>query len=133
MHNISSVDILKAAERLRSRWISLLSLEGALEADSYLGMAAAGEDDTEQAANLMLALFERHNALDELRDELHLGVEKGPVTRFSLLPGESSRPVATAGRYRCPERGCTTPAWTPQRAGQTVPHCPIHNVLLVKS
>jgi hypothetical protein len=133
MHNISSIDILKAAERLRSRWISLLGLEGALEADSYLGMAAASEDDTEQSANLILALFEQHAAMDELRDELPLGGEKGGGTRFAPLPGEPSRPVATAGRYRCPERDCTTPAWTPQRAGQTVPHCPIHNTLLVKS
>jgi hypothetical protein len=133
MLTLKSVDILKAAEQLRSRWISLLSLEGALEADSYLGMAAASEDATEQAANLMLALFERHDALDKLRDEFPLGVEKGGGPRFVPLPGGSSGPIATAGRYRCPKPSCTTPAWTRQRAGQTVPHCPIHNVLLVKS
>ena len=133
MLNLESVDILEAAERLRSRWVSLLSLEGALEADSYLGMAAASEADTEQAANLMLALFEQHGALDELRDELPLGGAKGGGMRFTPLPGESSSPVATAGRYRCPKPDCTTPPWKPQRTGQTVPHCPIHNILLVKS
>jgi hypothetical protein len=133
MFDTSAVDILHAAERLRSRWISLLSLEGALEADSYLGMAVASKNDTEQAANLMLALFEQHDTLDELRDELPLGGAKGGGTRFTPLPGESSGPVATAERYRCPEPDCTTPPWTPQRAGQTVPHCPIHNILLVKS
>lgn len=133
MLTLKSVDILKAAEQLRSRWISLLSLEGALEADSYLGMAAASEDATEQAANLMLALFERHGALDELRDEFSSGVEKGGTRLYIPLAGASATPPATAGRYRCPKPGCTTPTWTRQRAGQTVPHCPIHNVLLVKS
>jgi hypothetical protein len=133
MLTLESVDILKAAQQLRSRWVSLLSLEGALEADSYLGMAAASDDDTEQAANLMLALFEQHDALDELRDELPLGGAKGGGMRFTPLSGKSSSPVATAISYRCPKPGCTTPPWTPQRAGQTVPHCPIHNVLLVKS
>jgi hypothetical protein len=134
MFDISAVDILQAAERLREQWVSLLNLEGALEADSYLGMAAASEDDTEKAANLMLTLFEQRDALNELRDELPMGGAKGVSTRlFTPLAGESFSPVATAGSYRCPEHGCTTSPWTPHRAGQTVPHCPIHNTLLVKS
>ncbi len=132
MFDISAVDILQAAERLRSRWPSLLSLEGALEADSYLSMAATSEENTEQAANLMLAFFEQHDALDELRDELPLGAPKGTTRLYTPLSGASATPVATSGCYRCPEHDCPTPPWTRQRAGQRVPHCPIHGKLLVK-
>jgi hypothetical protein len=119
-------EILHAAFELQERWPDLLGAKGATAARSLIEVAGQDDDRARQVANLMLDLFDAHDALDELRPALAV-MEGGKGVRLSFQPppGQSG-PVAMPGiLYRCPVRGCSV-EWEMQLAGQTVPFCAVH-------
>ena len=125
--------VLKAVLDLQPRWRSLLGDEGALQAQSLLHLAAEDVTQRDCIAERLVDHFETCGARDVLMDEMPLGLKKGGKhPTFEDLIGNPG-PVAALGvRYRCPELGCPA-TWTPQMAGERIPHCPEHNQLLEKS
>jgi hypothetical protein len=119
-------EILHAAFKLQERWPDLLGAKGATAARSLIEVAGQDDEHARQVANLMLDLFDAHDALDELRPALAVTEgEKAVRLSFHPLPGQSG-PVAMPGiLYRCPVRGCHV-TWEQQVAGQTVPFCAVH-------
>lgn len=118
--------ILHAAFELQDRWPELLGAKGATAARSLIEVAGQDGERARQAANLMLDLFDAHDALDELRPAL-AGPEGGKGVRLSFqpVPGQSG-PVAMPDLlYCCPVEGCHV-TWEQQVAGQTVPFCAVH-------
>jgi hypothetical protein len=127
---ISNEDILNAVQALAPRWSELLGDTGATKAQSLVAVAKKDEESARQAADLLLELFDREGARDELREQMTLEeLSPGGHRLFTPLPGESE--VAASGVvYRCPVKTCSV-RWQMQVAGQPIPRCAKHNERLV--
>lgn len=130
--------ILNAVQRLQPQWATLLDDTSVQETDSLL--ASAQDDETKRrAANQLLDIFDRNNAMDPLRQALNESINEN-ATELSyraitgvryFSPDGRSGPVAVPGViYRCPNHGCSE-RWSLRYAGETVPRCEEHNVFLV--
>lgn len=132
MSDFSSDDILQAVLKLRPFWQYLLDNNGATAAESLVLAAQSDEVNARRAANLLLDLFEQHNAMDMLRRQMKAEtlILGEPTRTYDPLAGRMG-PVATSGIvYRCPVDPCHV-TWRPQMAGQRIPRCTEHGQLLV--
>lgn len=133
MSIISKDDVVWAIRLLHPRWSEMLGDDGATAAESLVAVAEGDADNATRAVTLLVALFEEHDALDAVREEinaLELGGIGGGEKLYDPLAGRIG-PVATTGiAYRCPVEPCHV-TWRPQMAGQRIPRCAEHGQLLV--
>ena len=129
MTMFSKEDVLRAVLTARLQWRGLLGDDGAAAAESLVAVAQGGGDQARRAVNLLLDLFERHDAVDALREQIDMAELGGGERLYEGLAGRMG-PVAAPGvTYRCPVAGCHV-TWTPQMAGQRAPRCPEHDRIL---
>lgn len=130
MSELSEHNIVWAVRKLHPRWRELLGDDGATAAESLLVVAQGDGDDATRAVTLLVALFEEHDALDAIREQIDLAELGSGERLYDPLAGRMG-PVAAPGIvYRCPVKGCHV-TWRLQSAGQHVPRCSVHDRVLV--
>jgi hypothetical protein len=126
----ASDEILSAAKAIRPHLTRLLGSENdtfALELDRLLDEAAAGRSVNRQVGTL-LASTEATRSWTRFFLNGEERAVVGTVRGYAPPPGESQAPVP-ARLYACPEPDCTT-VWRCRSAGQPIPRCPEHRLLV---